>query len=373
VTRTRLAAALAALTVIAALLSGCGGGPSAAGTSGVPTPSMLHSGGPDSLDASRPGLGTSGRDSGPRPEPIATRTGPLAGGPVRPPAHGALLGAYAEPEPITQPGRIEAVDTLQRRLGRPLAVVHTYRTWTDEFGTDSDRAFLASGATLLYSWNGTDTRAIAAGRYDRLIAARADAIRAMRRPILLEWRWEADRPNLRYLMHSGADYVAAWRHIRAVFAAHHVTNASWVWCPTADGFGPGGDARSFYPGDSQVDWLCVDAYPGPTVRPLSTVLAPFLRWAWHRDKPIIIGEYGVPKSYGSRTRAAWLRGATAEFTANPQIRAACYYDSDPDQPSERYALGDDPAALAAFTAMARDPYFDPHPAQRVPEHPAEVR
>lgn len=330
-TRSRLLAARAALAVLAtcgALLSGCTGRPpSTAGT----------------------------------PVPIATRTGALAGGPVRPPVRGALLGAYAEPEPVTQPGRVEAVDTLQRRLGRPLAIVHTYRTWTDRFDTDSDRSFLASGATLLYSWNGTDTRAVAAGRYDRLIAARADAVRAMRRPILLEWRWEADRPNLRYLMHSGADYVAAWKHIRAVFAAHHVTNASWVWCPTADGFAPGGDARSFYPGDGQVDWLCVDAYPGPIVRPLSTVLAPFLRWARHHAKPVIIGEYGAPKSYGSRARAAWLRGATAEIKANPQIRAACYYDSDPDRDHtvERYALGDDPAALAAFTAMARDPYFRP--------------
>jgi hypothetical protein len=295
------------------------------------------------------------------PRAVATARGPLPGGPVRPPVRGAYLGAYAKPDPVTQSGRVLAVDDLQGRLGRRLDVVHTYRKWGDPFGTESDRAFQDDGAVLLYSWAGADTREITAGRYDGLIADRARRIRAMRRPILLEWRWEMDRPNLRAEVRSPADYVAAWRHLRAVFAAQHVTNASWVWCPTAKGFGAGGDAAAFYPGDAYVDWLCVDAYPGRRVRSLSTVLAPFLAWARHRRKPIVIGEYGAPKSYGSAVRAAWLRGAAAELKANPQIRAVCYYDSDPDRdrPVERYALRGDAHALAAFAAMARDPYFNP--------------
>ncbi|HEY3504038.1 MAG TPA: glycosyl hydrolase [Actinocatenispora sp.] len=295
------------------------------------------------------------------PRAVATARGPLPGGPVRPPAHGAYLGAYAKPDPVTQPGRILAVDDLQGQLGRRLDIVHTYRKWTDPFDTESDRAFQDNGSVLLYSWAGTDTREITTGRYDTLIAERARQVRAMRRPILLEWRWEMDRPNLRAEMWSPADYVAAWRHLRTVFAAQHVTNASWVWCPTANGFAPGGDAPAFYPGDAYVDWLCVDAYPGRRVRPLTDVLTPFLTWARRHRKPIVIGEYGAPKSYGSPARAAWLRGAAAEFRANPQIRAACYYDSDPDRdrPVERYALRGDPRALAAFTAMARDPYFTP--------------
>ncbi|GAA4205264.1 glycoside hydrolase family 26 protein [Actinocatenispora rupis] len=326
----RLATALAVL--LAAALTGCGG---------------------TSAHHTTTGAGT--------PRPIATDRGPLDGGPVRPPARGAYLGAYAKPDPVTQPGRIMAVDDLQGQLGRRLDVVHTYRKWADPFDTASDRAFQAGGAVLLYSWAGTDTHQITAGRYDGLIARRARQIRAMGRPVLLEWRWEMDRPNLRAQMGSPAEYVAAWRHLRGVFAAQHVTNASWVWCPTADGFAAGGDAPAFYPGDDEVDWLCVDAYPGRRVRPLSTVLAPFLTWARGHRKPIIVGEYGAPKSYGPAVRAEWLRGAAAEFKANPQIRAACYYDSDPDRdrPVERYALRGDPAALRAFADMARDPWFNP--------------
>ena len=72
-----------------------------------------------------------------------------------------------------------------------------------------------------------------------MIRKHADDIRAMGRPIMLEWRWEMDRPNLRAEVWSGADYVAAWKHIRQIFAEEGVTNASWVWCPTSDGFANG--------------------------------------------------------------------------------------------------------------------------------------
>ncbi len=304
----------------------------------------------------------------PQPQPVPTRSvpivppkDPLPGGPVRPPEHGALLGAYAQPRPITQSGRIRAVVDLQGELGRPLDVVHTYHRWRDMFGTESDMAFQQSGATLLYSWAGTDTRKIVDGRYDRLITERARQIRSMGRPILLEWRWEMDRPNLRYEVASPATYIAAWRHLRSIFATQHVRNASWVWCPTADGFGPSGDAAAFYPGDAYVDWLCVDAYPGRRVRSLSTVLDPFLAWAQKHPRPIIVGEFGAPKSYGSRARARWLADAAAELRSDRQIKAACYYDSNPvrDKPVEGYGLRQDPAALAEFSELANDPYFNP--------------
>jgi hypothetical protein len=293
--------------------------------------------------------------------PVPVRSGPLGGGAVVAPTGGAYLGAWVRPVPGTQAGRVASVTTLQGQLGRSLDIVHTYRKWADPAVTESDRQFAAGGAILLYSWAGTDTRAIAAGRYDAQVRARAAAIRALGTPVLLEWRWEMDRPNLAGEVGGPAGYVAAWKHLRALFVAAGATNASWVWCPTADGFAGGGDAASYYPGDSEVDWLCADAYPGRQHRSFAAVVTPFLRWAAGHAKPVLIGEYGAPDSWGSAARADWLRAATATIKAHPQIRAACYYDSDPvrDHPVEDYALEDDPAALSAFTAMARDPYFNP--------------
>jgi hypothetical protein len=51
------------------------------------------------------------------------------------------------------------------------------------------------------------------------------------------------------------------------------------------------------------------------------------------------------------------------FKANTQIRAVLYFESDPDNgdgtAQQQFRLSDDPPALAALTALAREPYFNP--------------
>lgn len=311
-----------------------------------------------------------GRGGGPveesDPQPIATAsvgTGHLA---VSPPPAGALIGAYVKPAPgdFTDPGKVRAVDAFESMLGRPMDIVHTYRTWTDEFFSPSDLEFIRRGQTLLASWGGTDTRVITSGRYDDLIRKNAQEIKDMGRPILLRFRWEMDRPNLRAEVWSSQDFVAAWKHIWTIFNEVGAENVSWVWCPTAKGFADN-LAQAFYPGDQYVDWICITTYP-PDVRknaltPLSALVKPFLEWAAGHQKPIIIGEYGIPKILASTTRAAWLTDATTVWRSNPQIKAVIYFESDPGdrQESHHYELREDPVALDAFKAMVNDPYFNP--------------
>jgi len=160
-------------------------------------------------------------------------------------------------------------------------------------------------------------------------------------------------------MHSGAEYIAAWKHVRAIFATENVRDVSWVWCPTVEGFA-GGYAQDFYPGDDQVDWTCVDAYAGTKLRPMADLLAPYFAWAQQHPKPIVIGEYGVSVVWGGEQRAAWFAAAAQTFRSNPLVKAVSYFDSDPDGngPNKQYHLEGDQPALAAFTAMAKDPYFD---------------
>ncbi|HEV7899843.1 MAG TPA: hypothetical protein VGP31_18565 [Planosporangium sp.] len=166
----------------------------------------------------------------------------------------------------------------------------------------------------MISWAGADTRAITAGQYDQAVRTGARAVREYGKPLLLRFRWEMDRPNMAASMWSPADYVAAWKHVRSIFTAEGASNASWVWCPTNEGF-VGGYAPPFCPGDDQVDWVCVDVYAGTKFAPLGELLKPFLEWsARHPTKPIIIGEFRV---------------------------------------------SDDPPALAALTELAREPYVNP--------------
>ena len=294
------------------------------------------------------------------PLAVAVNPGPFEAGPFKAPRQGAYLGAWIKPAELTHAGRLQAVDGLEASLGRRLKIVNTYRRFEQLAGTPSDQEFLAEGATLMISWATGDNRSILTGEHDRLIRAQADAIRATGHPVLLRLRWEMDRPNLRATMWSGADYIAAWKHVRDIFAQQKADNVSWVWCPTAEGF-IRGDAPAFYPGDDQVDWTCVDVYAGTVFRPIGALMGPFLRWAAPHPKPIIIGEFGVAKAWGSAGRAAWLTDAERTFKANRQIKAVVYFESDPagNGPKQQFQLSGDKPAFSAFARLTRDPYFNP--------------
>jgi hypothetical protein len=294
------------------------------------------------------------------PSGIATSRGPFAAGPVAPPDTGALLGSWVKPAAITQPGRIEAMQSWEATLGRTLDIAHTYKRFDEPFFTESDLTFGAR-STLMLSWAGGDSRSVVSGRHDPLIRERARQIREYGKPLLMRYRWEMDRPNLRATMWSPEDYIAMWKHVRALFAAEGVHNASWVWCPTIEGF-ERGEAPAFYPGDDQVDWLCVDVYSGSRFVPLGEHLKPFFSWAAsHPARPVMIGEFGVARAYESAKRAAWIRNGAEVFKANTQVKAVLYFESDPEdrKPEGRFSISDDPAALAAFVELARDPYFNP--------------
>jgi hypothetical protein len=276
------------------------------------------------------------------------------------PDSGAYLGAYVKPALHTPQAQIAAVQSFEQQLGRPVGLVHVYHPWRTQFPSAADRYFVKSGKVLLLTWGGTpSTRAIAAGKYDALIRSRAMAVKRLGRPILLEFRHEMDRPNLRWAIHSPAAYIAAWDHIRAVFNAVGVSNVSWVWCPTAQGFTVG-RAQAFYPGDSEVDWVCADAYSASPSQPLSVTAGRFLAWASHHHKPVLIGEFGVggdPAQW-----AAWLTEAGQMARHNPQIKGLAYYDADGRNYSGNsfaYSIDGNPSAISAFAALLAQPYFRP--------------
>jgi hypothetical protein len=308
--------------------------------------------------------GTSGHHPAPRPAGTVSpppSAGPPSAGPATP-AQGVYFGAWVSPTVYaptvyTQRARILAVDALQRQIGRRLDIVHIYLTQNAQFPTSSDLAFVNQGSTLLVSWALNDSRAIAAGQYDGLIKQRAQEIKEIGKPVFLEWRWEMNRPNLQAEVGSPADYIAAWKHIRDVFAGQHVTNVAWVWCPTAKGF-TDGTAGAYYPGDSEVDWICADVYPpaGP-LNSFSDLARPFLNWAAQHAKPVMIGEYGVWLDYSPQERAQWLRDAARTVAADRQIKALVYFDGPGQEPQSSTVLSG--VALQAFRGIADARYFNP--------------
>ena len=97
------------------------------------------------------------------PAPRVTTSVNPALAPV-PPASGAYFGAWVGPDVYTQLNEINAVNALQRRLGRKLSIVHTYVKWQAKFPTTSALTFLGQGSMLLISWAGLDPDSGRAGQ-----------------------------------------------------------------------------------------------------------------------------------------------------------------------------------------------------------------
>jgi hypothetical protein len=317
----------ATVLLVCAVLAACTGGARAPAPDDTTTPAPA-----DTSDRVRTGpVGTTGR------------------GPA-PPADGAWVGAWVNSGDHTTAGRVAAVQDFETLIGRPLTIAHVFHGWDDPFPDVVDLTFVYERRLLLLSWSGVDTREIAQGLYDPLIRTRARAVRDLGVPILLRFRWEMDRPNLRDTVGSPADYVAAWRHIRAIFAEVGATNAGWVWCPLATGFADG-RAQRYYPGDDQVDWICADAYAGRERLGFAAVMTPFMRWAADRPRPVMLGEFGVTEGYPGE-KAGWFRDARAYVLAHPQIRALVYFSARQDGKARYdFTIDSSPGALRAFRAL----------------------
>ncbi|MEU8259785.1 glycosyl hydrolase [Micromonospora sp. NPDC048999] len=299
----------------------------------------------------------------PPPPLVEPRTAPVSttGRGPTPPEQGAWLGAWVKPEFHNAVGRATALDEFDRAAGGKLAIAHMFHQWNDSFPGATEKAFQTQGRLQMISWQGTDTRSTVSGSYDSLIRQRAEDVKAFGVPVLLRYRWEMDRPNLAASMHSPADYVAAWKHVRAIFTEVGATNAAWVWCPHADGFAdPTRRAADYYPGDDQVDWLCADVYPSPEWNSFPDRMDHFMAFAQQHPRPVVVGEFGLTQEGKPGQRADWLREVGPYLKKHPQIKAAVYFAArQTTKPLYDSTFGDDPESAAVFRDMATDPYFSP--------------
>jgi Glycosyl hydrolase family 26 len=342
----------------------------AASQHGDPSPGKSHrsghSAGPGkkhrSADPNHPGKTPSSSPSGKptggkptkSPDPPSTSSGLLV------PSSGAYLGAYVQPTDYSSTGQVAAVQTFENLIGSSIGLVHVYHPWTQPFPSAADEQFVDSGKVLLLTWSGTpDTRKIVAGDYDSLIKQRAQAVKDLHRPILMEFRHEMDRPNLQWAVHGPATYIKAWDHIRAIFTDEGATNVGWVWCPTGYGFQVG-RAQAFYPGNEEVDWVCADVYAFRPSQSLAQAAAPFMKFALATGKPILIGEFavnGAPSAW-----AKWIAGAGQFARKYPQIKGIAYFDAngtDSNGNPFKYWLGGHQQAIDAFARLAKAAYFRP--------------
>jgi beta-mannanase len=205
------------------------------------------------------------------------------------------------------------------------------------------------------------------GRYDALIKQRADGMRNLHAPAFLRFYWEMDGNKKDKWSKSPAEFVAAWRHVHAIFAAEGANNVAWVWCPNAWAFDVNTqNAAQWYPGNDVVDWICADGYnwarPGSTAKPasLQKIFQNFYNWAGTKNKPLMIGEFGAIETAPGQ-KAAWINAArTTLKTRFTKIKAIVYYDEYRHEDNTIYdwRLDSSAGSYAAWNNLAKDPYFN---------------
>jgi hypothetical protein len=298
------------------------------------------------------GEGSGGSPPSQGPLPLPTPVGAMT-----PPANTAYLGAYV-------PGPMGGLAALESQVGHRLALDMHYYNWTSLFPGVAESNDISFSRTSIESWNcGISDAQVASGYADMLIASRAEAIKAFGRPVFVRFMPDANVPaglaNRTQCYDPATDesngdfspseYVAAWQHIRSIFAQQNTTNAIWVWSVSAAGVDP----SPYYPGDSQVDWIGMDAYDTAGTNFTTTFSSLYAKIAQHA-KPVMITETAATPALQGQFLAQAVPALKAQF---PLVGGLIYYDADTG--AYQWQLSSD--GISAFRAMAQNPYFSATP------------
>ena len=196
---------------------------------------------------------------------------------------------------------------------------------------------------------------ITAGRHDAYISSWARQVRSYGRPLVIRFGHEMNGSWYPWSAQANgntpADYVAAFRHVRAVFVKAGATNVAWSWSPNVpyDGSVP---LAQVYPGDAHVDRVALDGYNWSTLQPASgwqsfwdVMDEGVAQVTALTDEPLFIGETASPEAGGDK--AAWISGLFATLVAHPEIRGFSWFHFDKETD---WRIDSSAASLDAFRA-----------------------
>jgi hypothetical protein len=275
--------------------------------------------------------------------------------------------------------------SLESSIGRKLAIDSDYSDWAEFPDVTRIKWDIQTGHLPMQSWrilfddlnpNACATAAaITAGTYDTQLTQQANALKKLGVTILVRYNYEMTDnqentcftgfPVAQNTPLAGQEYVSAWRHIVQKFRAVGATNVQWVWCPGADAW-IHNTWQYFWPGPSYVDWVGIDDYnKGDTDLSFGTDpgIPQFVAAAPSLGKPMMIAENAAfnDPTMSPDPQTVWINTAHSFVKAHPEITAYLYWDSSaaapPPPPYSGSGYWLQGTGLAAYKAMANDPYF----------------
>jgi mannan endo-1,4-beta-mannosidase len=286
----------------------------------------------------------------------------VAGGKAKPPVHprqghtalpatpGSYLGVYAAGVPSSYAG----VTAFASATGvKPRLVVY-YSGWLEPFQTSFAATAAKHGAVPLVQINPSHVSlaAIAAGQYDAYLISYARAVRAYRHPVILGFGHEMNAPwySWGYTHASPATFVAAWRHLVALFRDAGTRNVTWLWTVNVvkmkHGDIPG--PAPWWPGKSYVNWVGVDGYYLSSSWQFAPVFGPTVFAVRElTGDPILIAETGATHAVGQPAKIADVFAGIHQYG----LLGLVWFDST-DSSGQDFGISS-PAAIAAFRQGAK--------------------
>jgi hypothetical protein len=260
------------------------------------------------------------------------------------------------------PWDMGGVSHFEQMVGKGLSLVEFSSSWQVcgrtctpyKFPFEAMDNVRRYGAIPVYSWGAESSPRssenqpefqladIIGGAYDSYIAQFANEARAWAHPFFLRPNWEMNGNWFPWSElangNTPGQYVAAWRHIHDIFAAVGASNATWVWCPYADTEKrlKKTPLKPLYPGDSYVDWTCLDGYnwgrnpvnPKPW-RSFGELFDPAYNEVTKKvapRKPLMLGEFATSPNGGHK--AVWIRQMFEKLPRKyPRVRALIYFNT----------------------------------------------
>ncbi|MGN6585876.1 MAG: glycosyl hydrolase, partial [Solirubrobacterales bacterium] len=230
---------------------------------------------------------------------------------------------------------------FEEHAGKKVSIVHFGQPapWNQAFAEGPLKLTRERGAIPLMDMDpdGVTQKEIVEGKKDSYFKTWATAVKNYGYPLFFRWEWEMNGTWFQWGSEAASNptlYKEVWWHLHKLFEEQGASNITWVWCPNLS-FSGSTSLTSLYPGDSYVDWTCLDGYNFGTNpeqpdswKSFSTLyktsyeellsLAP--------SKPIMIGEMASTE-YGGE-KSAWITDTYGtQIPKNfPKIKAVVWYN-----------------------------------------------
>jgi hypothetical protein len=277
-------------------------------------------------------------------------------------AESMLLGVYYG----NQGWKMDQVQAMESWQGKRHAVVNMFTNWNSTSKTISNvfsqqlPNIWNNGNVPLVTWEPTTGAStlpdievrIARGEYDTYINTWASQMKTFLSGPDGVFGSEDDRRAYLRLAHemngdwypwgstlgnnSPADYVAMWRHVKAIFASKGITSThlQWMWCVNHDDVGTG-VAEQFFPGNDHVDWVAIDGYNWGTSQTWSSWKSPantydpmITRLRAISSKPLAITEFASTSSgNGVSGKSQWISDAFSYFVSK-NVKMVVWFNED---------------------------------------------